>query len=235
MSAESIFTPGAWDKLLDWWAQNARKYPWRETRDPYAILIAEVLLHRTRADQVQPLYRELMARYPDVESLTKAPEIALLQILASAGLRWRVHALSRCAKEIQQRFNGEIPSERRDLMSLPGIGHYITAAIRCFAFGYDDAIIDTNTVRVLSRMFAIPVTDRLRRDQAFHQLADALLIRGNARDYNLALLDLAALVCTPRNPRCPECPLQQCCAYPNSGRLLSPQRDLLSRVGLRAS
>lgn len=199
--------------LLAWWERSSRDFPWRRTRNPYHILIAETLLHRTRAAQVAPLYELTLRTYPSIQALAAAERADVHALLHSAGLRWRVDRLMEGAKYVVERFAGEVPGNRIDLEGIPGVGHYIAAAVRCFAFGQADAIIDSNVVRVYARMFKIPVTDRLRRDQEFHRFAQALVDPTHPREYNLALLDLAAAICVPRNPKCEQCPIASYCAY----------------------
>lgn len=195
------------------WPRFQRSFPWRDTRNPYALLLAEVLLHRTRANQVVDIYRRVLSRYPDIGSLADADLAELTALLRSAGLRWRVVLLLRAAEVIRDRYNGSVPLERAELESIPGIGHYIASAIRCFAFGEPDAIIDTNTVRVLARVFGFPITDSLRRNRGFHALAQKALDPEHPREYNFALLDLAASICLRRTPLCSECPIHPFCSH----------------------
>jgi A/G-specific adenine glycosylase len=201
------------EQLVAWWERSGRDFPWRKTRNPYHVLIAEVLLHRTRANQVLPLYERTLEAFPTVYDLAEANPERVYRILHSAGLRWRVELLLQAAKDIISRFSGEIPRSRTELESIPGVGHYIAAAIRCFAFGEKDAIVDSNVVRVYGRVFDIHVTDSLRRNRDFHQLAASLVDPERPRGYNLALLDLAAAVCTPRVPKCEQCPIARHCSY----------------------
>jgi A/G-specific adenine glycosylase len=201
------------ERLLSWWADNHRDYPWRRTTDPYHLLVAEFLLHRTRADQVVSLYLRFLATYPRVEDLAQAQLSDVREVLASAGLVWRVDMLLDCARTVVERFEGQIPEGFADLQSLPGIGHYKAAAIRCFAFGYADAIVDTNTVRIASRLLGFRVTDSSRRSNAVHTIIQSLINPEQARALNFALLDFGALVCRSVRPLCLECPLLELCAY----------------------
>ena len=199
--------------LLQWWQMNRRAYPWRTTRDPYAILVAEALLHRTRADQVRGIYERFLQQYPGIRELARADPTELHELVYSAGLRWRIGLLLEAAREIARRFGGEIPRDRAVLESLPGVGPYISAAVRCFAFGEADAIVDSNVVRVYARVFNLHVTDQLRRAPGFHRLAAGIVDPEHPQEFNLAILDLAALICKPRNPRCRECPVSSHCFY----------------------
>jgi A/G-specific adenine glycosylase len=201
------------EALLAWWERYGRDFPWRKTRSAYHVLVAEALLHRTRANQVVELYERTLASFPTVYDLAAADPETVYKLLHSAGLRWRVGSLLNAAQEIVERFSGEVPSSRSELESISGIGHYIAAAIRCFAYGEIDAIIDSNVVRVYGRVFNLRVTDSLRRNRDFHQLAQSLVDPEHPREYNLALLDLAAAICTPRAPKCEMCPIAVHCAY----------------------
>lgn len=210
------------ENLLAWWERSQRRFPWRTTRDPYKIFVAEVLLHRTRAAQVVDLFESVLTRYPSVTELAKAAPDELHLLLHSAGLRWRVKLLLEAATHITERFGGRIPKEREELKSIPGVGHYIAAAIRCFAFDERDAVVDTNVVRVLARVYGLTVTDNLRRSQSFHSLANRTIDPSAPRAFNLALLDLAALVCTPRLPHCSECPIRFECEFGRTNLPINP-------------
>ena len=202
--------------LLAWWKENNRNYPWRETRDPYSIAIAEVLLHRTRADQVVPTYQKFLEKYPSVSQLAKASIEKLAALIYPLGLHWRVDLLYDMAQELHSRFGDQIPTDREDLESLPGVSHYIATAIRCFAYGYPDALLDTNTVRICGRLLDIPVTDGSRRSKKFRKLLETLVDTKHPRKFNFALLDHGALICHSRNPLCNECSVKQHCCYGKS-------------------
>ena len=214
MSFPNDFKLGLFHKdLLSWWSENKRDYPWRETQDPYAITIAEVLLHRTRADQVVPTYSRFLEQYPTVSHLAKASIEELRNLVYPLGLHWRVDLLYSMAQKLHSGFNDKIPENREDLESLPGVSHYIATAIRCFAYGYPDALLDTNTVRITGRLLNIPVTDGSRRSAKFRNLLETLVDSKHPRECNYALLDHGALICRRRNPVCNECPIKQHCFY----------------------
>lgn len=202
--------------LRRWWSTNVRSFQWRRTRDPYEVLLAEVLLHRTRADQVAPVYQNLLEQFPTLAALAAAGPEELRTRLRSLGLSWRVDLLHLMAQDLVERFGGSIPVEEEALLSLPGVGPYIAAAVRCFAFGLPDPILDTNTVRVASRLYGVPATDASRRSRRFRELLGRLMDPEHPREHNFALLDHAALTCTPRDPKCPQCPVSQHCAYGQS-------------------
>lgn len=200
--------------LIAWGQDNLRVFPWRETCDPYAILIAEVMLHRTKAPQVLAVYPSFLLRYPNISELAKAPREDLHTALASLGLRQRVDMLHEMSQEIVNRFNGRIPESKEDLISLPGVSDYIAGAVRCFARNEMEPLIDTNTVRVIGRLFGLKTNDSSRRNRLFKDLHAVLVDPDNPGVYNYALLDLAAQVCTKvRPPECPACPVRQHCSY----------------------
>lgn len=202
------------EALISWGRENFRAYPWRFTDNPYRILIAEIMLHRTQAPQVVPVYERFITIYPDVESLARATREELHDILYSLGLRWRIDLVADMASQLTRRFNCQIPQEKADLLTLPGVSDYVANAVRCFAWNLPDPIIDTNTVRVTGRIFNLEMKDSSRRNSLFRRLIGALLDRNNSRSYNFALLDLAAQICTKaREPLCEKCPLQTYCVY----------------------
>jgi len=123
------------------------------------------------------------------------------------------------AKEIMLNNNGEIPSEREQLESLPGVSDYIASAVRCFAFGYSEVLLDTNTVRILGRVFGVKVTDGSRRSTRFSELYESVIDNRHAQGFNYAMIDLGALVCVPRDPLCKSCPIVEMCVYGKSGRV----------------
>ncbi len=200
-------------RLLSWWEQNHRSFPWRETRDPWHILLAEVMLHRTRADQVVPVYRIALEKFPDPEALAEAPPGELEALLHSLGLHWRTPLLREMARQIVRDHRGTVPVDRNALKSLAGVSDYIAGAVRCFAFGFPEPLLDTNTVRVLGRVLGLPISDGSRRSNRFRRLMESLLDCPDPRSVAFALLDLAALVCHPGNPECGKCPLSDLCQF----------------------
>jgi A/G-specific adenine glycosylase len=175
--------------------------------------MAEFMLRRTRAEQVVPVYRRLTSKYPSVKSLSSANPQTLRHILSSLGLNWRIPAFREVSKHIIKQYRGKIPDSREALLSLPGIGDYVAGAVLSMAFRKKEWIVDTNVVRVFSRYFGIKPKSEGRREKVFIDLAKALADSRNPRAANLAILDLAALICAPRNPDCTRCPLRSTCAY----------------------
>ena len=211
--------------LKDWGQTHFRPFPWRLTTDPYQILIAEILLHRTQVKQMRPVYESFIATYPDIQSLARADKGALHQALYSLGLRWRIDLLYEMAQRIEEDFGGSIPREREALLSLPGVSEYIAGAVRCFAWNEPEVLMDTNTVRVTGRLLGWKVKDSSRRSKRFRQALSMLLDPEEPRVFNYALLDLAHLICLKReSPRCDACPLLSWCHFPKREEELSNER-----------
>lgn len=204
--------------LIAWGREHFRPFPWRLTEDPYRILMAEVMLHRTQASQVVPVYERFVERYPDVPALAQAGREKLRDALYSLGLRWRIHLIHDLAARLVEEFGGSIPEKKEHLLSLPGVSEYIASAVRCFAWNHPEPLVDTNIVRVIGRMFGLEIKDSSRRNQHFRKLIAALIAREEPRAYHYALLDLADQVChKERDPKCERCPIQRWCVY---GRLM---------------
>jgi A/G-specific adenine glycosylase len=201
------------ENLLGWWNQHQRKFPWRSTQKPYPTLISEIMLHRTRASQVVPVYEEFIKKYPTIATLSEASMRDVNKMLHPLGLHWRAASLYKAVRRIVAEHNGKVPAEKEALVSLPGISHYIAAAIRCFAFGCPETLLDTNTVRVLGRVFGITTTDGSRRRKKFGELYQSLIDEKRSREFNYAMIDLGAKVCTPKSPSCKICPVFQLCKY----------------------
>jgi A/G-specific adenine glycosylase len=200
-------------RVLSWFNKNKRRYPWRETRDPFRVLIAEMMLRRTKADQVQPVYERLLSEYPDVGALADADDRELEQILYPLGLKWRMPAFARIAREIREKHNGQVPAEREKLTGLPGVGDYVAGAVLSIAYNKREWIVDSNIVRLFRRYFGIKTSREGRRDRHVIEMARIYACGRNPREANLAILDFSALVCTPVKPRCERCPLKNGCHY----------------------
>jgi A/G-specific adenine glycosylase len=198
--------------LVEWGHGHYRAWSWRADQDPYRVLIAELMLHRTQAKQVEPVYKTFFQRYPDVATLSRADCPELKVFLYPLGLSWRVGLIVEMARILMTDSGGEIPREREKLLELPGVSWYVASAVRCFAWDLPDAIVDTNTVRISSRLFGLTAKDSSRRNPLYRALIAKLLDVEQPRAYNYALLDLAALVCTKAlPPRCESCPIRAHC------------------------
>ncbi|NKE71338.1 DNA-binding protein [Nitrospiraceae bacterium HYJII51-Mn-bac16s-1-B09] len=200
--------------LMEWGQRYFRPFQWRVTEDPYLILIAEVMLHRTRASQVEPVYKKFIEHYPEILTLARAKKDELSEILYPLGLRWRTNLLSEMTADIVARFGGKVPEEKDDLMGLPGVSDYIASAVRCFAWNYPEPLVDTNTVRIIGRVFGLEIKDSSRRNPRFRELIASNVDHYEPRKYNYALLDLADRVCFKvKEPECNYCPIQESCLY----------------------
>jgi A/G-specific adenine glycosylase len=198
--------------LLDWFAANARDLPWRRTRDPYEILVSEVMLQQTQVDRVLPYYVRFLERFPTVQDLASAPVAEVIRIWAGLGYNRRAVNLQRAAQTVTAEFGGVFPREPEALRRLPGVGAYTAGAIAAFAFEQDAVFVDTNMRRVVSRLvFGVePGSER----QVIHA-AGEMLPPGKGWEWNQALIEFGALQCTARRPACIVCPLQrECAGYP---------------------
>ncbi len=203
-------------RLLGWYRKNARDLPWRHTRDPYHILVSEMMLQQTQVDRVLPKYEEWIRKYPSLETLAAARPAAVDKAWRPLGYNARPRRLHAIAREVMSRYDGELPSDERTLRSFKGIGAYTAGAIQSFAFGHRAPIVDTNVARVLFRVF-VGRGDRTSTPlkKYLWSLSAALLPRRHVFDFNQALMDIGATVCVARRPRCPVCPMSPICeAYP---------------------
>jgi A/G-specific adenine glycosylase len=199
-------------RLFVWYAKNGRNLPWRGTRDPYRILVSEIMLQQTQVDRVIPKYREFLRLYPTLQRLAAAPTAEVARAWRPLGYNIRPRHLQGIARETVARYGGRLPDDRSILQRFRGIGRYTAGAILAFAYGKDAAVLDTNVRRVLGRVFLRPRGIRRARGQKLYwDLAEALVPRGRAYDFNQALMDFGATWCTARRPRCPRCPMRTLC------------------------
>lgn len=200
------------NRLLTWWQANRRDLPWRDTRDPYRILVSEVMLQQTQVDRVIPYYEQWLEVFPNVEALAGAPTAEVIRMWAGLGYNRRAVNLQRTAKAVVE-LGGEFPRTVAELQKLPGIGPYTSGAIACFAFEQDVPFIDTNMRRVLHRVLVgVDVPAPILNDKEITILAARMLPPGSAWDWNQGLIEFGALQCTARKPLCIICPLQEMCA-----------------------
>jgi A/G-specific adenine glycosylase len=199
-------------RVLDWYGANRRDLPWRRTRDAYAILISEVLSHQTQIARVLPVYHQLLDRYPTVQAMARAPLREVKAITDPLGYKIRGQWLHGAALQVADRHGGIFPSTVEDLRKLPGVGRYTAGAVASFAHHRDAPVLDTNVARLLRRHFGITVGPRARTSELW-SLAAAVIPRGKGYLINQALMDLGALVCRARAPRCHDCPLRRSCAW----------------------
>lgn len=194
-------------RLLAWYDAHARDLPWRKSRDPYRIWLSEIMLQQTRVAAVIDHYHEFLRRFPTVEKLATARESSVLAAWSGLGYYRRARMLHAAAKVVAHNFRGEFPRTSDGLKQLPGIGRYTAAAVASIAFDEPVAVVDGNVERVLSRFFA----DDLSQEKIW-QAAETLLDRSRPGDFNQAMMELGATVCTPRAPACLTCPVMELCA-----------------------
>ncbi len=208
-------------RLKAWAKRNCRDFPWRRTCDPYAILVAELLLQKTAAATVAPVYQEFVDRYPTLADLAAAPAGEVASLLQPLGLFFRAQKLRESVQVILENYGGEIPCTEAELLELPGVGKYIARSVCANAFGQPKAVLDTNVARILQRFFGIDGGKVKSRSPELWSAADRVAPKQEVGPWNLGLLDFGAAVCTARNPRCGECPLQQQCEYKISSEINS--------------
>lgn len=204
-------TPFA-QKILTWYDQNRRTLPWRDNPDPYVIWISEIMLQQTRVETVIPYFHRWLERFPTVFALAAAPQQDVLNLWEGLGYYSRARNLHQAARDLVEQHDGCLPQDAAALIKLPGIGRYTAAAIASIAFGRDEAALDGNIRRVLSRVFNLMIPARSTAGEVrLWELAHDHLPSGQAGDYNQAIMDLGATICTPRKPECMNCPVIQIC------------------------
>ncbi|CAG0967653.1 Adenine DNA glycosylase [Methanosarcinales archaeon] len=199
--------------ILQWSNKNLREFPWRNTQDPYKIIIAEIMLHRTNADQVKPVYEKFIEEFPDFSSIVRAGSKNIRTEIQSLGLFWRSDLLYQLAEEVEEKYNGTLPLEKNKLMELPGVGHYIASAILCFGYNRPEPLLDTNTVRVIGRIFGIKITDSSRRSKKFYKIMGDIVFCEKPKKLSLSMIDFAALVCTAKYPKHDLCSINHICCF----------------------
>lgn len=213
-------------RLTEWFPANQRRFPWRDTDHAFHLLLAELMLRRTQARQVVPVYATFIAKFPDPLTLATASEADVAAALRPLGLAWRVPAFRHLATILVDRHNGSVPRDRVDLVALPGVGDYVASAVRAVAFRLHDPVYDTNTVRVAGRYFGFPTHAESRRRRPVQQAVDRLFSPEWPRESTLALLDFAALVCRAPRPRCESCPVSRVCVFAKASDLSIAQRSI---------
>jgi A/G-specific adenine glycosylase len=213
-------------RLLEWYRRYGRDLPWRQTKDPYHILVSEVMLQQTQVDRVLPKYEEWLKKYPSLEALAAAPEGDVSDTWRPLGYNIRPKRLHAIARESVAHYGGQLPSDEETLLSFKGIGEYTAGAVLSFAFGQRAAILDTNVARVLFRVF-IGRGDLKSHAMRRHlwDVSRAVLPHRHVFDFNQALMDFGATLCTARNPKCLICPMSRNCeAYP-----FNPEHERIGR------
>ncbi len=201
------------DELLRWYAAHGRTHlPWRSTRDPYCIVVSELMLQQTQVERVIPLYEAFVARFPSFASLAAADAGDVVRAWRGLGYNSRAVRLHALARAVVERHGGRLPDDLPSLRALPGIGAYTASAVRAFAFDLDDAAVDVNLRRVIHRVAFGLEHPRRASDAELDTVAIAAVPRGAAHDWNSAMMDLGSSMCTARAARCLVCPLRERCA-----------------------
>ena len=204
--------------ILEWFKENGRALPWRETRDPYAIWLSEIILQQTRIEQGRPYWERFMKRWPTVEALANATEDEVLREWQGLGYYSRARNLHTAAKQVLVR--GGFPTTIEGIKALKGVGDYTAAAIGSIAFDLPAAVVDGNVYRVLSRHYGITTPiNTTEGKKEFTALAQSLLPLAQASAFNQAMMDFGAIQCTPVSPRCEQCPLAESCVAFREGRI----------------
>jgi len=200
--------------LLNWAKNNLRKYEWRTTSDPYKILISELLLQKTDAKKVEQVYPKFVECFPTVLDLHRANIKEVEELIRDIGLFYRAQRIKKIAEQIKNEFSGKIPDSKNELISLHGVGDYISNAVLCFAFEERVPIVDTNVIRVYERVFNLKSSkSRPRTDKKIWDFAEKILPLEKFVEYNYALLDFASSICRAKNPRCKMCPVNKTCRW----------------------
>ncbi|MGH9117102.1 MAG: A/G-specific adenine glycosylase [Acidimicrobiales bacterium] len=199
--------------LLDWWERRGRDLPWRRSRDPWRVLVSELMLQQTQVPRVAQRYDDLLERFPTPAVCAAAPTGDVVRAWAGLGYNRRAVNLHRCAREVVDRFDGRLPDDLSGLLSLPGIGPYTARAVLVFAFGHDIGLIDTNAGRFVARALG----GRSLLQSEAQRLATEAVPAGRGWEWGQAVFDLGAEVCTRRSPSCPDCPARAHCRWFRAG------------------
>lgn len=197
--------------LINWYKKNGRDFPWRDTSDPYKIMIAEFMLHRTRAEQVVPVYNDFIQKFPDVFALSKAKTEEIQKYTETLGLHWRYKHFTESATYILENFNGNFPDDYRLLSTVPGIGEYISCAISIIAFKKPAPVVDSNIARFLNRFFNFGVNGEIRRKKIIVEKSEDFFNTRNCDKLLFSVIDFCTFICKPRNPLCESCILNKFC------------------------
>jgi A/G-specific adenine glycosylase len=199
-------------RLVRWYGRHGRDLPWRRTRDPYRILVSEVMLQQTQVERVLAYYPRFLRRYPTIETLAEAPEFRVREAWDGLGYYARARNLHRTAQHVASRYDGKLPADPDAIQNLPGIGRYTAGAVLSFAYGKRAAILDTNAARVLSRVFAVRQRHpKSRWWKRLWALAEVVTPARDADRFNQAIMDLGAVICRARGPQCGQCPVRTSC------------------------
>lgn len=218
--------------LLNWYQENKRPLPWRQNPEAYRIWLSEIILQQTRVSQGLPYYLKFIEAYPTVDDLANAPEDDVLKLWQGLGYYSRARNLRAAAIQVQTDFNSVFPNNYKDLLTLKGVGSYTAAAIASIAHNEAVAVVDGNVQRVMARLFnIIEAVNSKAGHQKVQQAMDALIATDVPGDFNQSVMELGALVCTPKNPSCDNCPVQlNCKAFETNTQLSLPFKEKKTKV-----
>ena len=199
--------------ILRRFRRHRRNYPWRETNDPFKILIAEMMLQRTPPDQVTPVYKSFFSKFKSAGDVATTTMKQLKTMMKPLGLRWRIKRFKEVSDALVKDFGGKVPDTKQDIIKLPGVGDYVAGIVLSTAFGKKEWIVDSNVVRVFKRYFAINTSKEGRRDRHVVEMAKVYASGRSPRNANIGILDFAATICAPAKPKCERCPLSRSCHY----------------------
>jgi A/G-specific adenine glycosylase len=199
-------------EMISWGKENYQNYPWRSAKEPIYQLIAEILLQRTRAEQVVPVFTSMIEKFPTLVDLSKMPIDEVQEAIQSLGLHWRARLIHGLIHTISVHYGGLIPESQDELMKLPGVGKYVSSAYQSFHRNHRAIIIDSNVVRIYGRFFGFEYDGETRRKKWLEDFADELTPKTLFKRYNYALLDFSKLICK-RKPKCSMCPISQKCTH----------------------
>lgn len=203
--------------MLDWFEKNGRDLPWRKTRDPYKILLSELMLQQTQVDRVKEFYRKFLNRFPDFQSVAEADEKEILEYWEGLGYYNRARNLQKTAKLIVEKYKNQFPTDKDAILALPGLGKYTVGAVMTFALNIRQPIVDTNVDRVISRVFLpkklLDQIGKTEYSKILWLLSERLLPDENFWEFNQGIMDFGAIQCTALKPRCKSCPFSSFCRY----------------------
>ena len=201
------------EKIIKWYHKHARDFPWRHTKDPYKIMIAEFMLHRTKADQVVPVYNDFIKKFTDVYSLARAEPEEVLSVTRHLGLHWRGKHFIESANYIVNKLNGIFPEDYDELRKIPGVGEYIAGAIVTVCLNKAAPVVDSNIARFINRYWGLNLKGEIRRKKEIVNIAGELFRGENPGEILFSMVDFTSLLCKPRTPLCEQCPLKSMCSF----------------------
>lgn len=222
-------------KLLLWYREHKRDFPWRKSKIPYQVWLSEIILQQTRVRQGLPYYEKFVRTYPNIEAMAAAPEEEILKLWQGLGYYSRARNMHITARWIVHENKGSFPNTFKKLLQLKGIGDYTASAIASICFNEPQAVVDGNVYRLLARCFGIELPiDRSSTHKEFKRLASTLMAGSSPGEFNQAMMEFGALQCTPKTPLCPQCPFQnECVAYQQGDVTRFPIKEKKSKVTKR--